>query len=204
MFKSFKFKILNSQKGFVPLLKKIYSRILGATQSSSRAGFTVVEVLITSLIFSIIAMAISAIFVETLSLQRRASASQKIQDNAIFVLESMSRDIRVSVIANQESPSCTTNTLTIIHPVKGDVIFRVNNGAIEKSQAGGPFVAISGSDVRFSRFNFCITGSLQNDNKTPRVAIITTVENVSGREVFEVHLQTTVSSRDEAIEFQFP
>lgn len=170
----------------------------------SEAGFTVVEVLVTSLIFSIIAMAVSAIFVETLSLQRRASASQKIQDNAIFVIENMSRDIRVSVVANQESPNCTANTLTINHPVKGDMVFRVNNGAIEKSQGGGAFIAISGSDVRFSRFNFCITGSLSNDNKTPRVAILTTVENVSGREVLEVNLQTTVSSRDEAIEFSFP
>ena len=167
-------------------------------------GFTVVEVLVTSLIFSIIAMAVSAIFVETLSLQRRLSASQKIQDNAIFVLESMSRDIRVSAISNQESPGCTANTLTVIHPVKGDVVFRMTNGVIEKSQAGGPFVAISGSDVKFSRFNFCITGSLQNDNKTPRATILTTVENVSGREVLEVNLQTTVSSRDEINEFSFP
>mgnify|MGYP001584451403 CR=1 FL=1 len=165
------------------------------------AGFTIVEVLVTSLIFSIIAMAVSAIFVETLSLQRRASASQKIQDNAMLVLESMSRDIRVSLIVNQESPGCTASTLTINHPVKGGVVFRMSNGAIEKSQGGGTFVAISGSDVRFSRFNFCVTGSLPNDNKTPRVAVLTTVENVSGREVLEVNLQTTVSSRDVINEF---
>ena len=183
--KNFKFSILNFK-------------------TKREAGFTIVEVLVTSVIFSIIAMAVSGIFVETLSLQRRASASQKIQDNAIFVLESMSRDIRVSVVADQESPGCTANTLTILHPVKGDVVFRLNNGAIEKSQAGGPYVAISGSDVRFARFNLCITGSLSNDNKTPRVAVLTTVENVSGREVLEVNLQTTVSSRDQIFEFSFP
>lgn len=169
-----------------------------------QSGFTIVEVLVTSVIFSIIAMAVSGIFVQTLSLQRRASASQKIQDNAIFVLESMSRDIRVSVVANQESPGCTANTITILHPAKGAMIFRINNSVIEKSQAGGPFVAISGSDVRFTRFNFCVTGSTSTDNKTPRVAILTTIENVSGREVLEVNLQTTVSSRDVAAEFQNP
>ena len=116
----------------------------------------------------------------------------------------MSRDIRVSVVANQESPGCTANTLTVNHPVKGDVVFRLNNNAIEKSQAGGPYVSMSGSDIRFARFNFCITGSLPNDNKTPRVSILTTVENVSGREVLKVNLQTTISSRDEAFEFQNP
>ena len=163
-----------------------------------------VEVLVTSLVFSIIAMAVSAIFVQTLSLQRRASAAQKIQNNAIFVLESMSREIRVSVISNQESANCSLNTLTISHPDKGTIVYRLNNGVIEKSQGGGAYVSISGTDVRFSRFNFCVTGSLQNDNKTPRVAILTTVENSSGREVLEVNLQTTVSSRDETLEFSFP
>ena len=182
--KNFKFKILNFKK--------------------SQEGFTIVEVIVTSFVFSIIALAVSAIFVQTLSLQRRASTSQKIQDNAIFVLESMSRDIRVSRVVDQESPNCTANTLTIIHPVKGDVVFRLNNGAIEKSQAGGPFVAISGSDVRFTRFNFCVTGSTFTDNRTPRIAILTTIENVSGREVLEVNLQTTVSSRDVSAEFQNP
>ena len=174
--------------------------------SKNQSGFTIVEVLVTSVIFSIIAMSVTGIFVETLSLQRRASASQKIQDNAIFVLESMSRDIRVSAIADQESPGCAAGTLTINHPdpAKGTMIFRMNNGVIEKSQAGGPFVAISGSDVRFTRFNFCVIGSTSIDNRTPRVAILTTIENVSGREVLEVNLQTTVSSRDVSAEFQNP
>ncbi|MEX2090985.1 MAG: prepilin-type N-terminal cleavage/methylation domain-containing protein [Candidatus Paceibacterota bacterium] len=170
----------------------------------SQSGFTIMEVLVTSAVFSIIALTVASIFVQTLALQRRASAAQKIQDNALFVLESMSRDIRVSLVADQESPDCTATTLTINHPTKGDVIFRLNNGAIEKSQAGGSYVAISGSDVRFARFNFCITGSLSSDNLTPRIAILTTVENVSGRETLKVNLQTTVSSRDVGIEFQSP
>lgn len=167
-------------------------------------GFTIVEVLVTSVVFSIIALTVSGIFVQALALQRRAASAQVIQENAMFVLESMSRDIRVSVISDQESPNCTATTLTIVHPTKGQVTFRLNNNAIEKSENGGSFVATSGSDVRFSRFNFCVVGSLQNDNKTPRVAILTTVENVSGRETLEVNIQTTVSSRDEAIEFQSP
>lgn len=167
-------------------------------------GFTIVEVLVTSVIFSIIALSVTGIFVRTLDLQRRSAASQKIQDNALFVLESMSREIRVSVVADQESPACALNTLTVIHPDKGDIVYRMTGGAIEKSQGGGPFVAISGSDVRFARFNFCVTGSLAGDDKTPRVSILTTIENVSGREVLEVNLQTTVSSRDSVFEFSFP
>jgi len=49
-----------------------------------------------------------------------------------------------------------------------------------------------------------VTGSLDNDDRTPRIAILATVENVLGPEVLEVNLQTTVSSRDSVIEFSFP
>ena len=173
-------------------------------KNKKESGFTIIEVLVTSLIFSVIAITVSSIFVQTLSLQRRASAAQKIQDNAMFVLESISREIRVSVIDDQESTNCSLDTLTVTHPDKGAVVYRLNNGVIEKSQGGGGFVPISGTDVSFLRFSFCVIGSLSNDNKTPRVTILTTVQNVSGKETLEVNLQTTVSSRDSAIEFQSP
>ena len=42
-----------------------------------QSGFTIVEVLITSLIFSIIAMTVSAIFIQIINLERRGFAVQK-------------------------------------------------------------------------------------------------------------------------------
>ncbi|OGM99015.1 MAG: hypothetical protein A2915_03600 [Candidatus Yanofskybacteria bacterium RIFCSPLOWO2_01_FULL_41_34] len=167
-------------------------------------GFTIVEVLITSLIFSIIGMSVSAIFVQIVSLQRRTLATQKIQDNSLFVLEVMSRDIRVSRIANQESPNCDLTTLTITHPSKGAVVYRVNNGSVEKNENGGAFLAVSTPSVNFARMNFCVKGSLANDKQTPRVAILTTVENRTGKEIIQINLQTSVSSRDVIDEFSYP
>ncbi len=181
MFKNLKFKIKNSQK-----------------------GFTIVEVLVTSLIFSMIGISVSTIFVQIVSLQRRALAIQKIQDNSLFALEMMSRDIRVSKIVNQESPNCSLTTLTITHPSKGTIIYRANNGSVEKSENGGAFLAVSTPSVNFSRMNFCVKGSAVNDNQTPRVAILTTVENRTGKEIIKINLQTSVSSRDVLDEFSFP
>lgn len=167
-------------------------------------GFTIVEVLVSSLIFSIIAMSVSAIFVQLIGLQRRVLANQKIQNDSLFVIEMMSRDIRVSRIADQESPNCDLAILTITHPSKGTVIYRVSNGYIEKSENGGSFITISNQNINFSRMNFCVKGSGVNDNQTPRVAILTTVENRTGREILKINLQTSVSSRDVLDEFQYP
>ena len=167
-------------------------------------GFTIVEVLVSSLIFSIIAISVSGIFVQVIGLERRGFAAQKIQDNSLFVLEMMARDIRVSRIANQESPGCSLAVLTMTHPSKGIVIYRVNGGIIEKTEGGGPWAALSTSDVNFTRMNFCVVGSGTNDNQTPRVAILTSVQNRTGKEILQINLQTTVSSRDVSDEFQAP
>ena len=150
--KNFKFKILNLK--------------------TKEAGFTVVEVLVTSLIFSIMAMAVSAIFIQIVSLERRGFAVQKIQDNALLVLEEMSRDMRVSRISDQESPSCAATAITLIHPLKGTVVYQVSGGIIQRSVNGGNYVDVSSSDVNFTRMNFCISGSLADDNRSPRVSIV--------------------------------
>lgn len=171
---------------------------------SSEKGFTVVEVLVTSLIFSIIAITVSAIFIQIISLERRAFSIQKIQDNSLLVLEEMSRDVRVSRISDQESLNCTATSITMVHPLKGTVVYQLVGGVIQKSEGGGGYVDISSSDVNFTRMNFCISGSLVNDNKSPRVTVVTTIKNRTGREVLQIDLQTTLTSRNVLDEFSFP
>ncbi len=167
-------------------------------------GFTIVEVLVTSLIFSIMALSVSAIFVQIINLERRGFAVQKIQDNALLALEEMSRDMRVSRISDQESPNCTATTITLIHPIKGTVVYRVSSGIIQRSVNGESYVDVSSSNVNFTRMNFCILGSLTNDNQSPRVAIITSIQNRTGKEISQINLQTTVTSRNVLDEFSYP
>ncbi|MBX4189989.1 prepilin-type N-terminal cleavage/methylation domain-containing protein [Candidatus Parcubacteria bacterium] len=166
-------------------------------------GFTIVEVLISSLIFSIITISVSSIFVQVLSGQRRAFAVQKIQENGLFVMELMSREIRVSKIVNQDSTNCTATTLTLIHPVNGTVVYNFTGVTLQRS-VNGANANISSQDVQFTRFNFCVTGSLPTDLKQPRVTILSTIENITTNpnNKFSINLETTVSSRDVQSEFE--
>ena len=170
----------------------------------SQAGFTIVEVLVTSLIFSIIAIILSAIFIKIINIERRGFAVQKIQDNALLVLEEMSRDMRVSRISDQESSNCTATTITLTHPIKGTVVYRTSSGIVQRSVGGGSYVDVSGSNVNFTRMNFCILGSLTNDNQSPRVSIVTSVQNRTGKEILQINLQTTTTSRNFVDEFSYP
>lgn len=169
----------------------------------NQKGFTIIEVLVASLIFSVIAIAVSSIFIQILGGQRRAFAAQKIQENGLFALETMSREIRVSKIENQESPDCSATSLTIEHPVNGTVTYAYNNSKIQRT-VNGTVTNLTSSNVTIARFNFCVTGSLATDQKQPRVTMLASIENntTNNNNKFTFNLQTTVSSRDVQIEFE--
>lgn len=170
----------------------------------NKNGFTLVEVLVTSFIFSIIAISVSSIFIQIINLERRGLSVQKIQDNALLVLEEMTRDIRVSRIFFQESQDCSAVDITLTHPIKGIVIYRVTNGTVQRVVNSESSIDVSASNVNFTRMNFCIIGSMDADNQSPRVTIITSVQNRTGKEILQINLQTTITSRDVFSEFQNP
>ena len=193
----------NQQNDLMSVFKKIFRRIVDfGRKQSSKKGFTIVEVVVTTLIFSIITIEVSGIFIQILNLERRGFAVQKIQENSLFALEAMARLIRVSQITTVDN-NCTASSLDIVHPVSGNVRFVLNNGAIQVVTAGVT-ANITSSDVIFTRLNFCVKGSPSNDNQTPRVAILTSIQNKTGKEIFQFDIQTTVSSRDVRSEFQSP
>ncbi len=169
--------------------------------NTAQAGFTLIEVMVSALVFSIIAITVSGLFVQVLALEQRSFASQKIQENGLFIMELMSREIRVSQIQNQDSPNCTATSLTIMHPVNGTVTYALSNGGVLQRTAGGVTTDLSSSAVAFSRLNFCIMGSNPTDGQQARVAILASIQNKTGKEILTASLETMVSSRDVSTEF---
>jgi prepilin-type N-terminal cleavage/methylation domain-containing protein len=167
---------------------------------TSQQGFTIIEVLIASFAFSILALATTGLFIQTLDVQRRAFASQKIQENGAFIMELMAREIRVSQIQNQDSPNCSLTSLTIEHPINGTVTYSVASGVLQR-RVGGVTTDLSSNAVTFSRLNFCVIGSGPTDQQQARVAILASIQNKTGKEIQTVNLETTVSSRDVQTEF---
>lgn len=177
----------------------IISKNLKLKTKNFQKGFTIVEVLVSAFVFSIIAVVVSGLFVQILATQRRAFASQKIQENGLFIMELMSREIRVSQIQSSDS-DCNATALTIIHPVNGTVTYSLSSGILQRI-AGGVTTDLSSSTVAFSRLNFCIMGANPSDAQQARVAIIASIQNKTGKEILTTNLETMVSSRDVQTEF---
>ena len=168
-------------------------------------GFTLAELLTTMTIFSLIVISVVAIYIGALKIQRRAFHVQTIQENALSVLESMAKEIRVSRIEDQNN-NCSTDPpatqLTIIHPSEGTVVYRLNSisGIVERV-VGGVIYYLSSQDALFNTLRFCVIGSTTpSDNQPARITIITSVSNRIGQEILTVNLQTTITSRDVASE----
>src|SRR3990167_2313335 len=121
MINNFQNKSAKNQSGFIPHIKNRFGIKPRSGYGSLCAGFTIIEVLVSAFVFSIIAIVVGGLFVQILASERRAFACQKIQENGLFIMELMSREIRVSQIENQNSSNCSATTLTIQHPVNGTV-----------------------------------------------------------------------------------
>lgn len=168
-------------------------------------GFTVVEFLVTAAVFSVIVVGAGGIFIEVLKIQRRGIEAQKIQENIQFVLDTISKEIRVSQVVGGQDTDCITtfaSSLDIIHPESGSITYGMTSGVVQRT-GGGATTNLTGSDVEFSRFAFCIQYS-DIDDKQARVTILAQARPLFGISdpalIFDI--QTTLSSRDLTVELQ--
>ncbi len=162
---------------------------------TSTRGFTLIELLIASMVFSFVILSVTQLFSDAMGLQRRAAGYQKIQDTAIFVLESLAREIRVSTILTASGCSAT---LTMDHPVNGTIVYAYDSGTHTISRTkDGVTSPITSTDVSVAAFSFCVADAGINDAQT-RVTMPIKLEASTGRgaTTVSVSLQTTVVSRD--------
>jgi prepilin-type N-terminal cleavage/methylation domain-containing protein len=178
---------------------------------SRQRGFSLVEMLVATTVFTFVAAGTSGLFVTALDLQRRAIGIQKIEENAQFALESIAREVRVSVITSGDA-SCdpldliATRTLTIEHPTNGTVTYEYDTssgvGFLTRDADGSGPQPITSVDVNFKSFAFCVTGS-GDDGIQARVTMPMTIESLAGRPSTRstASLQTTIVSRDLSSDF---
>jgi len=170
------------------------------SKKTKQSGFTLIEVMVATLVFSLVIIATSTLFSQVLTNQRRAAALQKVEENGQYIMELLAREIRVSDIVDQNSATCSLTSVTVTHPVNGIITYQLVSGVLQRV-VGGVTTDLSSPDVEFNRFNFCVLGSGPTDDQSPRVTIVMSIQNKIGKYKEKVDLQTTVVSRDIESEF---
>jgi prepilin-type N-terminal cleavage/methylation domain-containing protein len=189
----------------------------------SNKGFTLVEVLVAITVFTLVTAVAVGLFIHALQSQRKVLAYQELFDQTSFIMEYMTRGIRmakkqrtvtapISCIAtvgrNYELVGGSPSHLRFIrwdHLVGAFICyeFRVRENRLEVSRDRGvSWAFLTSPRLKVINFRFNIIG---DGPETPPIQPIqprvTIVLEVGGREYGaglrpRIHLQTTVSQRD--------
>lgn len=160
-------------------------------------GFTLIEILVSTFIFSIIVIVIGNAFSHTLRMQRRALVTQDIQENLVFVTEMITREARVSNICPVSLSSCTQGDLYMKHKIYGDIHYYLSGNQIYRDilNDSEPPSILTSSDIQIDRLNFYRIGVDYDDNLQPRVTIVLRAKGGSIAEKVEINTQITASQR---------
>ena len=156
--------------------------------SNNKNGLTLVELLVATSIFSLVVLAAIGLLITSIKAQRKSIAIQNVQDNARYIIDFMSKEIRMS-----DFTSGNSTALTIDHPVNGKVTYTFDNANNRVLRNGD----VINSDKVKTFGNFYISGLGIGDGKQPYITIVLKVWAVGNKpeQGATIKLQTTLSQR---------
>jgi len=160
-------------------------------------SFTIIEMLVAVAIFTLVMGMATGIFVSALRVQRQSLASQQLLDQTSYLMEYMSRAIRM---AKKDMSGVCTGTLKSNYGFAGQCLKFVNykdgcqqfclDGERLKDQDGNYLTSPS---LKVKDFNVNLSGETQTDDFQPKVTVFL---NIEGKERSKIKIQTTISQRN--------
>lgn len=155
------------------------------------AGFTLLELMISSAIFIVLIAVASGTFISAIRTQRTITNLSEAMNNASFVIEQISREIRVGFQFTGGG-----NSLQFINSDGDAIEYRFIDNGIQRNEASSGWETLTSEDVNIGNAEFILQGhnpSGMSDGEPTRVTIVV---SVVGEKNIAVNLQTTISSRN--------
>jgi len=172
--------------------------MLGNKIYKKEEGVTLIELLVAMSIFLIALTAAVQIFMIGMSGVQRLFGRQDALDSARYILESMSKEIRMSDVVTSDG-----NPISMLHIKNSklspeDIYYTFSGTNITRQAGGGTVYTLNPSGVQIIKGYFIIAGN--SAFTQPRVTIVLSIKSKTGKsaEQVQVNLQTTVSSRQYA------
>ena len=178
-------------------------------------GFTLIEVLVSTMIFTIVMVISLGALLSMSESDRKAETLKAVINNLNFSLESMSRNIRTGVyyhcgnsgtltLPQNCSSGDTYLTFLAADSTMGQVVYckgtatacDASGTTILRSINGGQLLPITAPEVNISTLKFFVTGAPAGDNIQPKVTILLRgVVQVSASKTSPFNLETSVTQR---------
>ncbi len=218
-------KHIKYKKGFAPLevqprhwydirykAKPTSSLNSGDTTSSVRplTGFTLIEIMGSVVIFSVIVLIVTGIFISILRVQRVVLATQEILDQASYALEYMSRAMRmakkdltgVCLSDSGLNYELTSTGVKFIDYDNNCTEYYLENNQLKK-RIGGDVAALTSQKLKVNYFKIILDGENQTDTKQPRVTFSFEIESqrLPLTQRPQLRFQAAISQRNLDIEY---
>jgi len=175
-------------------------------------GFTLIEMMVAVLIFSIVVGAVIGVFVSALQVQRYNLAYQQLLDQTSYAMEYMSRAIRMAV---KDDGACgfsgnnyrvsNDNTKIEFQNYEGDCQEFYLDTSVDPNQLvtskGADYldIPLTSNNLNVTSLNFGVTGapgSEFSDDVQPRVTIFMGIQREGAGPQPKITIQTTISQRN--------
>lgn len=165
-----------------------------------RAGFTLVEMLVAMAIFLIVVGVAIGTLINAMKSQRNILSGQQMLDQTSYVLEYMSRALRMAKKdINGSCISINSNYEISISGIKFENYkgecqeFYLDAGRLKERKNGGVGVDLISGNLTINNFKVISSGKEQADSLQPAITFFLDVE---GNEYAKMQVQATVSQRD--------
>jgi type II secretory pathway pseudopilin PulG len=177
----------------------------------SKNSFTLIEILVVVAIFAFLITITLTIFTSGLRIQRRNLAYQQLLDQTSYLIEYMSKAIRM---AQKDMDGSCTGTATLNYAMSTDVVngngserkclkfknyreecqqFCLVEGMRIKEIKKDSENYLTGLDLKVKSFDITLKGESQTDEFQPLVSIFLDIE---GKEQSKIQIQTSISQRN--------
>lgn len=165
----------------------------------NKKGFTLIEMMVAVSIFSLVIGASSGLLISSIKNQRRSLATQEILDQTSYLMEYMSRTLRM---AKKDMAGTCTGTPKLNYAFVGQCIkFRNYKDECQEFCLVGDRLQdkdgnyLTSDSLRVSNFSVILAGQNQPpiDYFQPRVTIFL---EINGKEESRIRIQTSVSQRN--------
>jgi GxxExxY protein len=161
---------------------RVYPRRLSACRS---AGFTLIELLVAMAVFGLVVASIAGVFVSIVNAQRKAAASQETQEASRFLLESMAKEIRMSVVNSN-----TSSGINITNSEGQTLSYEFSGGRLYRN---GQQISPDGIEIINGKFD-AVSNISPPATKVTIVMAIKGIGSSVARQT-QLNLQTTISTR---------
>jgi hypothetical protein len=185
----------------------------------TKNAYTLIEVLVAVAVFFVITAGPTGLMVTALRNQHRILGQSEIMDNVSYVVEYVSRNLRMA----KKELDCTDKfdpvTCSCLdrdgygfnyevtrsgHGLKfksykdPSVCYEIflDNGVLKQTEDGGAAVALTSDDSEVTLFEVRESGADQDENAQPRVTIMMEVTKANVADFPRIRIQTTVSQRN--------